>query len=470
MNLPNINFKDIIGKLSVFRNNMALLVPVIIVFVAAVLFIPTTLIGMRLNKRVENESITKGAKVINRLQANPISGEQYQIELARQTARANDANEIARLALQQTQRELLSYDIFPEPDPNADFSAVIFQVFGDRFRNGIDGLVRDIRSLDCPTNEEIQRAIENSAVTRSRLGRSPMMDTLGMASRPGMPSGGLGGLYPGGGGYGGMMPGGHVNRLIIDEICEARAKDVLVYVNPSNIAGYDFWADYTYEGKDEAIQDTWYHQLAYWVVEDIFDTMAAMNAGHEHVLTAPIKRLMSLSFTMGLKRPRSGGGGGVFRGIRGRRSSMGGGQSSRENADKPMYVLSANEGLSESCTGRLCKIDDLHVIHFNVAFVVNATDVLPLMDELCSVKEHQFKGYDGTEPAQSFKHNQITVLECKTGFLNAQDMTHRYYRYGQGNAVELDLICEYMFKAEGYKEILPEPVRKTLAGEEEETK
>lgn len=269
---------------------------------------------------------------------------------------------------------------------------------------------------------------------------------------------------------GGMMPGSNVNRLIIDQICEARAKSILVYVNPMDIAGYEYWRTFTYEGKDEALKDTWYGQLAYWVIEDIFDTIEVMNSGHENVLSAPVKRLLSLSFTMGLKRPRAGGGGGsFFRGIRGRRGT---GQQGKENADRPNYVVTSQDGLTESCTGRFCEKDgDIHTIHFNVSFVVKATDVLPLMNELCSEKEHQFKGYpDGKEPAQTFKHNQITVLESKIGFLNPREMTHRYYRYGEGNAVELDLICEYLFKVKAYQELIPEPVQKTLAGEEEETK
>ena len=64
MNLPNI--KEIVGKLSVFKNNKALLVPVIIVFVAAILFIPTTLISRSLRKRMNEESIREGASVITR--------------------------------------------------------------------------------------------------------------------------------------------------------------------------------------------------------------------------------------------------------------------------------------------------------------------------------------------------------------------------------------------------------------------
>jgi len=455
MNLPNINFKEILGKLSVIKNNMALLVPIIIVFVAALLFAPTYLIGRRLQKNIQAESITKGASVIKRLKAEPISGEQYQIELARQTDRANDANEIARLALQTTQRELLSYDIFPEPDPNADFSAVIFQVFGERFRNGIDALVSRVNGGDCPTPEELQRALENSSVSRSRMGgRMPMMDMGGLRG------GGMGDYYGGG-----MMPGSNVNSLIIDELCESRAKSLWVYVDPAMIAGYDYWSTFTYQGKEDAIKDCWYAQLGYWVIEDIFDTIETMNAGHENVLTAPIKRLLSLSFTMGLKRPRSGGG--VFRGARGRRSS---GQQGNENADRPVYVVTDKDGLSESCTGRFCDEEKgIHTIHFNVSFVVKATDVLPLMDRLCSVKEHQFKGYPfGQEPAQTFKHNQITVLESKIGFVNPREMNHRNYRYGEGNAVELDLICEYLFKVEAYKQLVPKPVQDTLDGVEEE--
>lgn len=455
MNLPN--FKDILGKLSVFKNNLALLVPVIVVLVAVLFFVPTQLMSSRLTTRVGEESMRKGAKRIDRLKSDPVPHEQYQMEAARQAARANDANEIERLAVLTTRRELLSYDIFPEPDPNADFSAVIFQVFGERYRNGIEERVRRANALDCPTEAELQQSLENSSASRSRtrgLG-SPMMDTLGSLS-----GGRGGGLYQGTMGMG----MGSINRLIIDEVCEARAKSILFYVNPLDLSGYDYWVNYKYEGKEDSIKDCWYHQLAYWVIEDIFDTITEMNSGHDNVLTAPVKRFLRLSFTMGLKRPRSGGG--VFRGARGR---SGQGQS-KENADKPVYVLSTTDGLTESCTGRSSGEDaDNHVIHFNVALVVSASDVLPLMDELCSAKEHRFKGYpDGQEPPQTYKHNQITVLESKIGFLNPRDATHRYYRYGDDNVVELDLICEYIFNKKGYEALLPEPVKKTLAEEEEE--
>jgi hypothetical protein len=97
------------------------------------------------------------------------------------------------------------------------------------------------------------------------------------------------------------------------------------------------------------------------------------------------------------------------------------------------------------------------------------------MKELCSAKEHQFRGYpDPNDPAQTFqpvqtfKHNQITILESKMGSINPNDMTHRYYRYGDDPVISLDLICEYVFDKEGYKDLIPEKVSKTLAGEDQE--
>jgi hypothetical protein len=262
---------------------------------------------------------------------------------------------------------------------------------------------------------------------------------------------------------------GNVQRIIVDEMCQDRAKSISVYVNPLDISGYEYWGNYTYDvNMVDAVRDCWYHQLAYWVTGDIFDTIAAMNSGHDSVLTAPVKRFLRITFTMGLKRPRAGGG--VFRGFRGRRTAAPG--QKREEADRPAYVLSVSDGLTESCTGRYSqKEGDVDVIHFNAAFVVGAREVLPFMEALCSAKQHQFKGYpDGNEPPQTFKHNQITILESKIGSPSLRDMSHRYYRYGQDNVVELDLICEYIFNKKGYERIVPESVKKTLAGEDLTTK
>jgi hypothetical protein len=452
MNLPNV--KDVLQKLAVFKNNMSLLVAVILAAVGGLLFVPTYLVSRSLQAQVQQESISGGAKQIEVLTQTVVPEKQYAQAVAIEDAHAKDANNVELMARQTTQRELLSYDIFPAPDPNAGFSAMIFQVFGQRYRKGIDEFITRVNAGDCPTNEEIKRGLDDLASSpRSRSGYG-MMD--GYESMP------MGGLYDGG-----MMAMGGMQRVIVDEMCQDRAKSLSVYVNSADIAGYDYWGSYTYGVKpEEAATDCWYHQLGYWVIQDIFDTIEAMNSGHENVLAAPVKRFMRITFTMGINRPRAGGGG-TFTGLsRRKRQTQGPGQTIE--ADKPAYVLTGTDGLTESCTGRLSKPEgDIDVIHFNATFVVGAKDVLPFMDKLCSGKEHPFRGYpDGNEPPQTFKHNQISILESKIGSPGlGSDPAHRYYSYGSDNVVELDLICEYVLNRKGYEIIMPASVKTTIAGQ-----
>jgi hypothetical protein len=453
MDIPN--FRDIVQKLSVFKNNVSLLVSVIIALVSVLLFVPTQLMSGRLRDQIDQESITKGTEV-QTFAAKPLSRRQWEVMEKRQIEYANDANEIAKLAKQSTQRELLSYEIFPAP---TDLSTLIFKKFGQRFREGVDELIARANAGDCPTAVEIERGLENSSGIRgTRGGRmGPSMGApMGASMRPSMMRASRNPLMnPYGGGMYGMM--GEVRRTIIDEICTERAQSCSVYVNPVDLAGYEFWADYKLAvDPNTAIEDCWYHQLAYWVIEDIFDTIEAMNSAYDSVLTAPVKRLQSLTFTMGLKSPAAGGG--VFTG-RGRRR---GSRAKRDEADKPAYVFSMEDGLTESCTGRFTD-DDIDVTHFNVAVVIGTKAVLPFMQELCSAKQHVVR--DAAPPAgdPNSKHNQITILETKIRSIDQveqEGIAHRFYRYGEDIVVELDLICEYIFNKEGYDDIKPESAKK----------
>jgi hypothetical protein len=302
MDMPN--FKDIVQKLSVFKNNVSLLVSVIIALVSVLLFIPTQLMSSRLKAQIEQASIANGKKV-QTWQASPISRNQWIEEEKRQIEYANDANEIAKLAEQSTERELVSYDVFPKPK---DRSTLVFKQFGQRFREGVDKLITRVKGRDCPTEAELNRGLEEStgAAQRSRAGRGPLMEpslgpSMGPSIRPPTRSSRNPLIDPYGGMYG-MM--GEVRRTILDEICRQRAQSCSVYVNPADIAGYEFWADYKLAvDPNKAIEDCWYYQLAYWVTEDIFDTIGATNSGYDNVMTAPVKRLLNVSFTMGLKRP-----------------------------------------------------------------------------------------------------------------------------------------------------------------------
>jgi hypothetical protein len=471
MNIPNI--KDILQKLSVFKNNMSLLIPVIITVVAGLLFIPTQLMSSKLRKQIEQDSIKK-ANEIQKLIASPVK--LSQVASQHRENHAKDAIDVVNLSKQTTQRELLSYDIFPGPDPN-NFTPLVFQQFGGRFRKGLENLVTKFNANSCPTIAELQRRLENSAVF-SRMGGRGGRDSMGFSSRGSsvesmrMPSMGAGGrslLNSRGGSIDSMLGGSNeLTQMIVDEVCLGRAKATSVYVDPVDLSGYEFWADYEYDVQTEdGIKDCWYYQLAYWVIEDIFDTIGAMNSAYENVLTAPVKRLEHVSFTTmgmimaGRNVTMSGRGGSMGRGFSSSRMA--------EEGNKPEYVLSVNDGLTESCTARYSKEEDgIDVIHFNFVVVVDVKAVLPFMQQLCSAKEHQFSGYpEGNESPKTFRHNQITVLEAKIISVNPEGGYHQLYRYGEDPVVELDLICEYIFNRDGYEPIKPEPVKKTLRGEDE---
>jgi hypothetical protein len=420
MNIPNV--KDILQKLSVLKNNLSLLASIIIAVVALLLFIPTQLMSGKLKTQIEAESVRMGRSIRGK---DPVSRRQWEVEQVYQDAHVRDANQVELLARQSTQRELLSYEIFPEPTSS---STLLFEQFGNRFRAGVEAMVTSINGVDRPSDSELQKSLQSAATgARGRMGR-PMTATPGRL------------LYRSLG-----MRGG-VNAEVLEQVCIDRAKSASVYANPADIGGYAFWAEYKFDtGIDESVKECWYWQLGYWMIEDIIATIGACNAESDSVLTAPVKRLLEVEFA--LKR-------------RSMASLRLGRQRARRDADdvKPSYVLSAKDGLTAPCTARYTTDEDgIDVVHFNVVLVVRADAVLEFMDELCSAREHKFRGITGTEPEQTFKHNQITVLESNALALE-EGPTHDHYRYGDDAVVELDLICEYIFNSEGYKDIKPKVV------------
>ena len=430
MNLPN--FKDILEKLSVFKSNLSLLAAIIVGLVSVILFVPTEIMSSKLKAKIADKSISIGEDV-NNLRQSAVSREQWKEDEKRHQDYANDANEIALLAERSTQRELLIDEIFPKPE---DTSTLIFKRFGQQYRKALSELMTRVNARDCPTEAELNRDLESSSGVQRMRGRGPSMGPFMEPSRgPSRGPSRIPGMDP----YPGMydMRGG-LRRTIIDEICQDRAQSCSVYATPADLAGYEFWADYKLAvDPNKAVQDCWYFQLAYWVFKDIFDTISAVNSGYDSVLTAPVKQLMRTSFSMGLRRP--GAGGAVFTGRR-RRSS----RTDRDDVDKPVYILTKDDALTESCTGRVSNdANNIDVIHFNVAVVLNIKSFLPFIQELCSAKEHKFRGFTGNEPEQTFKHNQITVLETK--FRSVEEDPYSLYDYGEDVVVELDLICEYIF-------------------------
>lgn len=423
--------KNILQKISFFKDYSSLVVPIVIVLIAVLVFIPTQLMSGKLKAKIANESITTRGNKVKSLSKNAVARNQWEAEQEYQRAYERDANRTALIAAQSTERELLSYTIFPGPK---DTSSLIFDEFGRQFRDAEDGLIARINARDCPTDAELKRSVSSLG---SRGGWSSGRSSIGAYSRS-----------------------SEVDATIKDVLCQEKAKSASVYCNPSNLSGYEFWKEYKYAGVDEAVKDCWYWQLAYWMTEDVFDTVETLNYGSNSVLTSPVKRIMAIGFvpesgtkfTKLMSRPRAGS------------------RTSRKTAkvanDRPSYVLSPEDWLTESCMGRLCN-DDTDVVHFNVVVVVSTKAVLHFMQELCSAKQHKFKGWSGNGQEQIFKHNQITILKSDIEPIDREEQTHSLYRYGEDAVVKLDLICEYTFNKNGYDEIKPASVKETLKKPEE---
>jgi hypothetical protein len=402
--MVNFGIKNIVQRLNFFKEYSSLLLPIVIAVVAGLLFIPSQLLSSRLKKQIASESVSVGKKV-NSLIANTFSRDQWKQEAQYQQAYAEDANQVSLWVKQTSQRELLSYKIFPEPK---DVSTLIFEEFGQRFRNGVEKLIAGVNGHDCPSQAELERTVSSTQFFGERGASAQSYSETG------------------------------VNETIRDALCRARAESSSVYISPTNLSGYEFWEKYGYTGIDEAVKDCWYWQLGYWIIGDVIDTIHAMNDGSTSVFTSPVKRLLGISFAAGVER--------------------GGRAEERRGGKPPHYVLTPADGLTESCTGRLSD-NETDVFHFSISVVVDTKAVLPFMQQLCSVKQHRFKGFSGKEPEQIFKHNQITILESSVGPIDRKSSLHGLYRYGDDNVVRLDLICEYIFNKEGYDAIKPPSIK-----------
>ncbi len=413
-------FKNVIQKLGIFKDYSSLLMAVVIFLVAVLIFVVSLLMGGKVREKVADESVSMGKRVRS-LSSSAVARGQGEVERAYQDVYAEDANRIALLSKQSTQRQLLSYRIFPEPK---DTSVLIFEEFGQRFLDAVDGLIKGVNARDCPTDGELDSALKSSSPSRSRR------VSRGRARRRS------------------FRRGNEVDAAIVNVLCQHKAKNASVYANPSDLDGYEFWKVYEFTGRDKAVKACWYYQLAYWIIEDVIDTISALNSGSNSVLTSSVKRLMTISFTEkgGMSRARRGAG-------------------DSKVDDRPGYILSIEDGLTESCTGRVSN-DDIDVVHFNVILVISAKGILPFMEELCGAKQHTFRGFWGQGQQQVFKHNQITILESNIESIDREDQEHEFYRYGEDGVIKLDLICEYIFNKKGYAEIKPELVKKSLGGSE----
>jgi hypothetical protein len=448
MSKPNVNIKGIFKKLSFLKNNLSLLASILIAVVALLLFIPTKILGSKLRKTVEAQSVQTARTIAS------LSGQIEEAMQAKQmepymTAYARDANAIEAKMREATLRELLSYRLFPDTNER---TTLLYEDFGHRYLGGIDAMLEGMNAGGPATPAEIQAALKNAP--QSALGGE---------------YGAYGGLY----GQSSVMPMNmgtslygqgqdlsttsmtEPQRKIVETVCREKAQAAGVYARQADVAGYTYWADWQFEDRDAAYRDCWYWQIGYWIIEDVMTTIREMDEGSTSVIDAPVKRLMNVDFALrtagrSFRRPSRG-----FRGT----------TNQKEN---PIYVTSVKDAMTTPCTGRYSN-EQIDVVHFDVRVVVKAADAMTFIKRLCSAKQHKFSGWKGDQPVQTFAHNQISVLESSTAPVTNQSYEHARYRYGDAPVVELDLICEYLFDKAAYEDMKPQLVKDDITSASQPT-
>ena len=384
----------------ILKKNIAIIIPAVIATAAILLFIPTILIQSKISKKLQ-ESIRLGGEVQSATHS-AVPAKQLEFMETYENKHQQDVNEIRKLAIQTSQRELLSYKIFPEPN---ETSVQIFNEFKRTYNTSIEKLITDMNALDAPTDVEIRKEIG------SIRNETPAANQKTTVSE------------------------GKGSEKITELICKKRSEQIPVYAKPQVFSGYSFWNNWEYSGAESAVKNCWYCQLAYWIHQDVVDAISKINAGSNAIADSPVKRLLGIRF-----------------------ASSDAGNISANGTELPVYLTDKQGGLCQPWTDRKSN-DQIDVIHFSLAVIIRADDVLRFMNKLCSEKTHSFSGYKNDQPAQQFKHNQITILQSNIEPVNRDSPDNQRYFYGQKAIVYLNLICEYVFNIEGYDIIEPNSVK-----------
>jgi hypothetical protein len=439
IDLKNIDLKQLVGSLKMINlasvKKYSALFPSIGLLVAAlVILIVTLLVGGAVSRKMQ-DSVGVASRIRSVVDTVP-SEAQAQEEMQYLEKFVQDADQVDRLMTQASQRELICYNpvIFPEP---TDKSAQVYHVYARDYRAAIESLMTRIKAKDAPSEAEI----------RSQTGAN-----IGVVG---------GGLM--GGGIAAPGAGGSTTAMV-DAVCLKRAEEISVYANPNSLAWYGYWEKFVYKSVDESLQNCWSSQVAYWIYEDIVATIESLNANSTKVSTSPVKRLLGIQFNgpVQVSTPQSMGFGMMGMEPMGGMPGYAGGVAM---LDAPVYVKTVSPFMPVAWTGRVCN-DQIDVVHFAVAVIVDSSATAPFMKELCTVKPHTFReGFLEKGKQQTATHNQITILQFEMSPVLKDDAVHAFYRYGKNAVVRLDLVCEYVFSRTGYDAIKPAPVKKALGQE-----
>ncbi len=384
--------------------------PVGLVLVAALLYIPTNMIGASLTSEIKSKSLGSATQIDSMLRSVP-SQKQYEMEMQYQNRHSEDARMINKLSVQGTQRSLVSYRIFPEPE---DTSQQLFDEFADSYREAIKDLVKLINGRDAPDKDFLKRKLGTPKVLKKSSGAKNSYTRK------------------------------------VDAVCLKRARSISVYASPQSFSWYNFWDNWKnveFPGQKFAVEYCWHSQVAYWIYQDIVDSISQMNSDADSVLTSEVKRLIGVSFKK------------VVTDTVKKSSSV------LLDEDKPNYVIELEDATIEKTvpwTGRISG-KYIDVVHFSTAVIIDSRSVMAFMKSLCSQKEHTHRiGYSENGDEIALKHNQITVLASEISPVDLEDDVHKYNRYGDDAVVRLSLVCEYIFVRNGYDTIKPRSIKELL--------
>jgi hypothetical protein len=425
-----INFRFSVSSL---RKYSILLVPIGILLGTAVVFGLVVLSGRSLKAQIKSQSVEVGRQIESMVPQTPSAKQADQTKVVMDRL-AEQVGQVEQLAKQDSQRLLLSYKIFPKPK---ETSQQIYSEFGETYRQSIEALIREVRGLDAPSETELSK----------ELGPDPSRSIR-------------------------LTPGGVQDKAtqgVIDAVCSKRAGELGVYANPKLFAWYGYWEKYKFEGEDRAVRDCWGSQVAYWIYQDIFATIKALNGTSPSVLSSPVKRLVGIRL------------GGPVDYQRTSQASQGFSTAGYENPrDEPIYVIDPSKSVGpgggpgsmysmmsegggiQPWTQRYCS-PQVDVLHFYVGVVVDHRSVMSFLRELCSEKTHTFRtGFAANGKEVEYKHNSISVLGSSVDPVEATNEEHQMYRYGPNAVVTLMLDCEYLFHRAGYETLQPDMIKKDL--------
>lgn len=421
-----------------FKKYTALL-PSIIITVAALLMLPLMLmVGGSVKEKMAGSVRTAGT-VSSLLQDVP-SRRKPELVKNYMDRLEEEANQIETMAIESSMRELISYDVFPLPRGT---SSQLFVAFGRRFREAVEAMVDSMHALDAPSEAEI-------------------LNQTGTALRPAAQT------------MGRQRARTDTVNPMVDALCLKRSQEISVYAHRAAFPWYAFWERYEFAGQRQALEDCWDTQTAFWIYQDIADTISAMNAGSNSVATSPVKRLMGVSFTERINTEDLAGNpyrtdGGGFR-------------------EKPNYVILPSASTSSAAGGATIAAtpimpsnfvaasltnrsgnEDIDVIHFTFSVLVDNRYVMAFMKELCSEKSHTYRvDFQENGQERNAVHNQITILDTEISAVDKTAPEHEFYRYGNGAVMQLDLVCEYQFCRKGYDVIKPDAVKELLGQKSEQ--